>query len=75
MDIEVEKNCHYEADIQLTGVQGFATNDMVAAKLKEVGFTNVIVKGFGTNRKATGFWPHASAKTLKPQQVLSIKKI
>lgn len=73
--IEVEKNCNYEAAIQLSGVQAFATNDMVAAKLKEVGFINVQVHGYGTKRKATGHWPREHSRANKPPEILSIKKI
>lgn len=52
----LEKYRKYQATITLNGVESFAHNLMVKAKLMELGFTNVTVEGTGCTRIATGVW-------------------
>lgn len=53
----VRKGKWYIARISLSGFNRFATNSMVAAKLKDAGFINVEVEGSGGIRLAVGYWP------------------
>lgn len=69
------QNKQYEANITLTGIESFAPNEMVAKKLTDVGFTNVVVTGAGKARTATGTWTGATQKIELPKQVTSIKTV
>ena len=51
----VHQGQRYQATISLGFVQRLASNDMVADKFREVGFTDVIVTGSGRTRLAMGF--------------------
>lgn len=66
----------YAAVIQLSGLESFATNDIIATKLRAHGFTNVIVEGSASNRTATGVWSKENQSiTEMPKQIVSIKEI
>jgi len=71
----VEKDKRYRARITLGFVQRFATNEMVAGKFQEVGFTDVVVTGSGRERHATGLWPHQDATAEIPNEIDHIHEI
>jgi len=71
----VEKDKRYEARITLGFVQRLATNEMVAGKFMEVGFTDVVVTGSGRTRHATGLWPHHNATAEIPTEIDHIHEI
>jgi len=71
----VEKGRRYRARITLGFVQRFATNDMVADKFRDVGFTDVAVTGSGGTRHAEGLWPHRDATAEIPDEVGHIEQI
>jgi hypothetical protein len=71
----VEKGKRYRARITLGFVQRFATNDMVADKLRDVGFTDVVVTGSGGARHAEGLWPHRDATAEIPEEIAHIEQI
>jgi hypothetical protein len=45
---------------------------MVAAKLEDVGFTNVEVEGSGGIRLAIGYWPLDDATAEQPDEIVDI---
>ena len=47
----------YRAILQLGLFEQFAGNDVIADRLKAVGFTNVVATGTGATRQAEGLWP------------------
>ena len=47
----------------------------VADKFREVGFTEVEVKGSGRTRNATGLWPHDDASAEVPSEVSDITMV
>lgn len=69
----VEKGRHYRAKISLGPLQSNASNDMVADKFREVGFTNVAVTGSGRTRHAQGLWPHDDAAAEIPSEISQIE--
>lgn len=50
----------YRATITLTGFETWAGNDMIADKLKEVGFQNIKISGEGAKRRGEGRWARAT---------------
>lgn len=71
----VEKGKRYKATITLGLLQSVASNDMVAAKLCEAGFTDVAVTGSGRTRTAQGLWPHKNAAAEVPSEITGIEAI
>ena len=71
----LEQNTTYKAQIVLSGLNKMATNNMVADKLKGVGFTFVTVSGTGDKREAKGKWAKPSQEVEVPEQVKQIEKI
>jgi hypothetical protein len=60
----------YIARISLSGLNRFATNGMVAAKLEDAGFTNVEVEGSGGIRLAIGYC--LSTTREQPDEIVDI---
>ncbi len=71
----VEKGKRYRARINLGLLQSIASNDMVAEKFREAGFTDVVVTGSGSARTAEGVWPRDSAAADIPDEVFDISLI
>jgi len=71
----VQKGKRYQAKINLGLLQSVASNDMVADKFREVGFTDVVVSGSGSSRVAEGVWPHDDASAEIPGEVSNITMI
>jgi len=71
----VEKGKRYKAKIALGLLQSVASNDMVAARLCEAGFTDVAVTGTGRTRTAEGLWPHEDSSAEIPSEITAIKAI
>jgi hypothetical protein len=68
----VRKGKWYIARIALSGLERFALNSMVAARLEEVGFINVRVEGSGGTRLAIGYWPSDDATAEQPAEIVDI---
>jgi hypothetical protein len=68
----VRKGKWYIARISLSGVNRFATNGMVAAKLEDAGFTSVAVEGSVGIRVAIGYWPLDDATAEQPGEIVDI---
>ena len=71
----VQKGKRYRAKIELGLFQSVASNDMVADRFREVGFTDVEVTGSGPTRRATGLWPHDDASAEIPSEVSDITMV
>jgi hypothetical protein len=46
----------YSAEVDLSWIEGFASDDMLVAKLAAYGFADVTVTGSGETRQAQGTW-------------------
>ncbi len=68
----VEQGKRYRAKVSLGLLQSVASNEMVAEKFREVGFTDVTVNGAGRTRVAEGLWPHEDASAEVPDEVTGI---
>jgi hypothetical protein len=71
----VENGKRYQATINLGFVQRLASNDMVADKFREAGFTDVTVTGAGRTRLARGSWSGDNASAEIPDEVGHIDQI
>ncbi|MGH9809115.1 MAG: hypothetical protein ACRD9W_18000, partial [Terriglobia bacterium] len=61
--------------ITLGFFERFASNDTIADKLREAGFTEVIVTGSGSTREADAVWPKEDATAEMPSQIASVTEI
>ena len=68
----VEKGKRYRATITLGLLQSVASNEMVADKLIEAGFTDVSVTGSGRTRIATGLWTKDTVSGAIPSEISDI---
>jgi hypothetical protein len=71
----VRQGRRYEAAISLGLLESFAGNDLIAARLEAVGFTDVTVEGSGASRRAQAVWPNADATAALPPQVSDVTEI
>jgi hypothetical protein len=52
-----------------------ASNEAVAEKFQDVGFTEVEVTGSGRTREGRGLWPHSDASAEVPPEITSVEEI
>ena len=71
----VQNGKRYQATINLGLVQRLASNDIVADKFREAGFTDVTVTGAGRMRLATGSWSAEDTSAEIPDEVAHIEQI
>ena len=71
----VQKGKRYRATIKLGGLKRLASNDMVADKFREAGFTEVDVSGSGHERQGQGLWPHADTAAEVPEEITAVEAI
>jgi hypothetical protein len=71
----VRPGLRYKATIALGLFQSAASNEMVADKFREVGFTDVVVTGSGRTRLAMGSWPHPEKSANIPDEIKEIHEI
>lgn len=71
-DFTVEKGRRYKATITLGLLQSLASNEMIAEKLRDAGFTEVSVAGSGGTRTATGIWSGDTVSGAIPNEITEI---
>ncbi|HUU66596.1 MAG TPA: hypothetical protein VMW57_04840 [Methyloceanibacter sp.] len=71
----VRQGKRYEATVMLGLFQSAASNEIVADKFREVGFTDVVVIGSGRTRAAKGSWPHPAQSADIPDEIREIHEI
>jgi hypothetical protein len=71
----VHQGKRYRATITLGFLERFATNDTIADKLREAGFTEVTVTGSGGTREAEAIWPKEDVTAEMPSQIASVTEI
>ncbi|HWB46229.1 MAG TPA: hypothetical protein VG900_12370 [Hyphomicrobiaceae bacterium] len=71
----VHQGKRYHATIALGFLERFASNDMIADRLREAGFTEVTVTGSGGTREAEAIWPKEDASAEMPAQIQSVTEI
>lgn len=71
----VQQGKRYRATITLGGIERWASNEMIAAKLREAGFSEVAVSGVGSTRMAEALWSGAGSTGEMPAQVTDIVEV
>ncbi|HEX2448196.1 MAG TPA: hypothetical protein VHK26_08415 [Methyloceanibacter sp.] len=71
----VQQGKRYRATITLGLLQSVASNEAVAEKFQDVGFTEVEVTGSGRTREGRGLWPHSDASAEVPPEITSVEEI
>ena len=71
----VRRGRRYQATLSLGLLESFASNDMVADRLRAAGFSEVDVEGTGASRSAQALWANDDATAELPSQVLSVTEI
>jgi hypothetical protein len=71
----VKRGRRYQATLSLGLLESFASNDMVADRLRAAGFSEVDVEGTGASRSARALWANDDATAEMPTQVLSVTEI
>jgi hypothetical protein len=71
----VHRGKRYRAIISLSWWEQIATNEMIAQKLRDVGFSEVKVTGEDHLREAKALWPLKDTTAQIPSQVSSIQEI
>lgn len=68
----VRQGKRYRATIALSGIERWASNDMIAARLRDAGFSDVTVSGLGTTRQAEATWSAPDTTGEMPAQVTDV---
>jgi hypothetical protein len=71
----VQQGKRYRATISLGLLERFASNDMIAERLRTAGFSDVSVTGSGATRVAEALWPSSNATAEMPAQVSSVVEV
>lgn len=71
----VQQGKRYRATISLGIFERFASNDTIAAKLRDAGFHDVQVSGSGATRYAEAVWPGVDASAEMPSQIVSVAEL
>jgi hypothetical protein len=71
----VRQGKRYRATITLGGMERWASNDMIAGRLREAGFSEVAVSGVGSTRVAEALWAGADTTGEMPSQVTEITEV
>lgn len=71
----VHKDRRYRAIVALRWWEESVTNEMIAQKLRDVGFSEVKVTGEGHLREVKALWPLRDTTAEIPSQISSIQEI
>jgi hypothetical protein len=71
----VHQGKRYRATISLNLIERLASNEMVAQKFRDLGFSEVRVSGRGGTRGAHALWPSQDATAEIPPQIKSIDEV
>lgn len=71
----VREGKRYKATITLGWLERFASNEMIAGKLRDAGFSSVKVQGGGGERNAEGLWTKPDASAEMPPQISEVVEV
>jgi hypothetical protein len=62
----------YRTTITLGWLERWASNEMIAGKLREAGFADVKIEGSGGTRQAEALWPISDTTAEMPSQITAV---
>jgi hypothetical protein len=71
----VHQGKRYRATISLGMLESFASNDIIAGRLRTAGFTDISVSGAGNTRIAEALWSAADATAELPKQITEVVEL
>jgi hypothetical protein len=71
----VRQGKRYRASISLGLVERFATNEIIADRLRTAGFSDISVTGSGASRLAEALWAGADASAELPKQITQVVEL
>lgn len=75
MIFTLQRGKRYKTTLTLGFIERLATNDVIADKFREAGFTDVEVRGDGGRRYATGTWNSDDYRPTFPAQISEVAEI
>ena len=74
-DFTVQQGKRYRAEISLGFFERIVSSETIASRLREAGFSEVIVSGSGAMRSAEALWSRPDTTAPMPVQVTSVTEI
>jgi hypothetical protein len=71
----VRQGKRYRASISLGMLERFASNDIIAERLRAAGFSDISVAGSGARRLAEALWPGADTSAELPKQITRVVEL
>jgi hypothetical protein len=71
----VQQGKRYRAEITLGLLERLASNETIAARLRDAGFTDMRVWGSGGTRHAEALWPGPDTTAAMPAQIASVSEL
>lgn len=71
----VHQGKRYRATISLGMLESFASNDIIAGRLRTAGFADISVSGAGNTRIAEALWSAADATAELPKQITEVVEL
>ena len=71
----VQQGKRYRAEISLGLIERLASNETIAARLRDAGFSDVRVWGSGGTRHAEALWPGPDTTAAMPAQIASVSEL
>jgi hypothetical protein len=71
----VRQGRRYRATITLGWLERWASNEAIASKLRDAGFSEVRVQGSGSTRQAEALWPGPDTTAEMPAQISEVIEV
>jgi hypothetical protein len=71
----VQQGKRYRAEISLRFFERIVSNETIASRLREAGFTEVRVDGSGATRHAEALWPGPDTTAEMPAHIATIAEL
>jgi hypothetical protein len=71
----VRQGKRYRANISLGFIERWASNETIAGKLREAGFSEITVTGSGGSRTAEALWPGPDTTAEMPAQLTEVIEV
>lgn len=68
----VRQGKRYRATLSLGWLERWASNETIAGKLRDAGFSEVKVDGSGGTRQAEALWPGPDTTAEMPSQIVEV---